>query len=341
MSRIAILGAGSWGTALSILLSRSRSSHEIQLWAHDPALAEAMQTDRENVTYLPGQSLPALVRARNDMAKVLSGAEIVIGAVPSAHARSVYSAALPLLDAETTIVSATKGLEPSTHLRMSEVLAELQKGRRACGVAVLSGPSFAQEAARGEPTAVVVASAEDKLAERIQEEFGGPTFRLYTNSDVLGVELAGAMKNVIAIAAGACQGIGLGSNSLAALITRGLAEMTRLAVALGAKPETLSGLAGLGDLVLTCTGGLSRNRYVGMELGKGRSLQQILSGMRMVAEGVGTAAALLSLASEVNIELPITEQVNAILHEGKSPQDAIRDIMDRPQKREAAHPHGR
>lgn len=336
MSRIAILGAGSWGTALGVLLARSRRSHEIQVWAHDPALAESMQTDRENRAYLPGQALPALLRVRSDMAKVLREAEIVVAAIPSAHAREVYAAAKPSLPGESVFVSATKGLEPSSHLRMTEVLGELQVAEHVRGIAVLSGPSFAQEAARGEPTAVAIASQDEKLAASLQDEFAGPTFRLYSNTDVLGVELAGAMKNVIAIAAGACHGIGLGSNSLAALITRGLAEMIRLAVALGARPATLSGLAGLGDLVLTCTGGLSRNRYVGIELAKGREIDDILDSMRMVAEGVGTAGALLQLAREAGIEMPITEQVNAILHEGKSPQDAIRDIMERPQKREAA-----
>jgi len=212
--------------------------------------------------------------------------------------------------------------------------------------AVLSGPSVAIEAARGEPTAVVVAGRPvleltrvtgrhyaDPAGE-VQSEFGGPGFRLYTNNDVLGVELAGAMKNVIAIAAGACSGLGLGANSLAALITRGLAEMTRLAARLGAKPETMSGLAGLGDLVLTCTGALSRNRHIGIELGQGRKLKAILADMKMVAEGVGTASALLDLATEHNVELPITEQVNAILHEGKSPSEAIREVMERPSKRE-------
>jgi glycerol-3-phosphate dehydrogenase (NAD(P)+) len=240
------------------------------------------------------------------------------------------------------IVSATKGLEPETHLRMSEVLTEvltqLLSARFSLQIAVLSGPSFAAEAARGEPTAVVVAADAEKnprLASWIQDEFAAPGFRLYTNADVLGVELAGAMKNVIAIAAGACQGLGLGANALAALITRGLAEMTRLAAALGAKPETLSGLAGLGDLVLTCTGNLSRNRHVGCELGAGRSLQEILAGMRMVAEGIGTTAPLLALARLHRVELPITEQVDAILHHARPPREAIRAIMDRPQKRES------
>jgi len=283
--------------------------------------------------------------------------EIIVGAMPAAFARSVYTQALRYLEAapcspssETepskTFVSATKGLEPSTHLRMSEVIAQVISPKFSPLVAVLSGPSFAAEVAGSEPTAVVVASQGmagrwegnmrryDQLAGKLQEEFASPGFRLYTNDDVLGVELAGAMKNVMAIAAGTCQGLGLGWNSLAALVTRGLAEMTRLAVALGARPETLSGLAGLGDLVLTCTGSLSRNRQVGIELGKGRPISEILAGMRMVAEGVGTAAALLALAGEAGIEMPITEQVEAIVHQGKSPREAIRNIMDRPQKRE-------
>jgi glycerol-3-phosphate dehydrogenase (NAD(P)+) len=217
---------------------------------------------------------------------------------------------------------------------MTEVIAQVMSPKFTPLVAVISGPSFAVEAARGEPTAVVLAAKNLAFAAELQEEFAGPNFRLYTNDDVLGVELAGAMKNVIAIAAGACQGLGLGSNALAALITRGLAEMARLAVALAARPETLSGLAGLGDLVLTCTGSLSRNRFVGIELGKGRALGEILADMRMVAEGVNTAAPLLALAGEHRIEMPITEQVDAILHAGKSPKDAIRDIMERPLKRE-------
>jgi len=217
---------------------------------------------------------------------------------------------------------------------MSEVVLEVFSQKSAPRLAVLSGPSFAAEVARGEPTAVVLASSDAALAAELQDEFAAPNFRVYTNEDVLGVELAGAMKNVIAIAAGVCQGLGLGSNPLAALITRGLAEMSRLAAAVGAQPETLTGLAGLGDLVLTCTGALSRNRQVGIELGKGRALTEILGGMRMVAEGVGTTAALLALAREAKVDLPITQQVAAILHEGKAPQQAIRDIMERRQRPE-------
>ena len=338
MTRIAILGAGSWGTALSVVLSRARKLQDISLWARNAELAEVLEHHRENITYLKGVRLPDSIRATHDMAKALAGAQIVIGAIPSVNARAIYTHALPSITNEMVFVSATKGLEPETHLRMSLVLAQVL-GRASTPnpsgrIAVLSGPSFAAEAARDEPTAIVLASQDATLASRLQEELSGPSFRLYTNEDVLGVELAGAMKNVMAIAAGACQGLGLGSNPLAALITRGLAEMMRLAAALGARPETLSGLAGLGDLVLTCTGALSRNRHVGMELGKGRKLHEILAEMHTVAEGVATAAPLLALAREHGIDMPITEQVHAILHRSQSPKDAIREIMDRPLKRE-------
>jgi glycerol-3-phosphate dehydrogenase (NAD(P)+) len=347
VKRIAILGGGSWGTALAIVLSRTHKSHEISLWVRDATLAESIRQSRENKTYLPGHKLPETVQITHDPAVSLANAEIVIGAIPAAHARSVYRRILPHLTRGIPIVSATKGLEPATHARMSEVISQVVSPEFLLGVAVLSGPSFAEEVARGEPTAVVIASHDHsisvlapsvrrytELAAELQEELAAPNFRLYTNDDVLGVELAGAMKNVIAIAAGVCQGLGLGSNPLAALITRGLAEMTRLVMALGGRRETLSGLAGLGDLVLTCTGSLSRNRRVGIELGQGRSLAAILEGTKMVAEGVGTAGALLALAREAMIELPITEQVDAILHLGRPPLEAIRNIMERPLKRE-------
>jgi len=284
--------------------------------------------------YLPGAKVPESVGVHSELETALADAQVIVGAMPSAHARPVYAAALPFFGASASFVSASKGLEPSTHLRMSEVIAQVMSPKLTPLIAVISGPSFAGEAARGEPTAVVLAAKNPAFAAQLQEEFAAPNFRLYTNDDVLGVELAGAMKNVMAIAAGACQGLGLGSNALAALITRGLAEMSRLAVALGARPETLSGLAGLGDLVLTCTGSLSRNRFVGIELGKGRPLHEIMANMRMVAEGVNTAAPLLALGREHQIEMPITKQVDAILHGGKSPKDAIRDIMERPLKRE-------
>ena len=342
MTKIAILGGGAWGTALSVVLSRSRHAHEIALWVRAASLVQAIVTTRENKTYLPGVEIPARIAPSSDLATVLEHAQIVVSAVPSAHTREVFTRALPYISQDAIIVSATKGLEPATHLRITQVLEQVCSQRFVPNLAVLSGPSFALEAARGEPTAVVIASGmtyrhfegirryTPRTAENLQEQFAGPTFRLYTNDDVLGVELAGAMKNVMAIAAGACQGLGLGANSLAALITRGLAEMTRLAIKVGAKAETLSGLAGMGDLVLTCNGALSRNRHVGFELGKGRSLDEILGAMSSIAEGVGTTAALLALAQDFRIELPITEQVNAILQQWKSPNEAIRDIMERP-----------
>jgi glycerol-3-phosphate dehydrogenase (NAD(P)+) len=334
MTKIAILGGGSWGTGLSVVLASSRRSHDIALWVREPAIVESINAVHENKTYLPAVPIPACVMPSSDLHEVLDRARVIVGAVPSAHTREVFTRALPHISPDAAIVSATKGLETATHLRMSEVIGQALSSRFIPSVAVLSGPSFAVEAARGEPTAVVLASHDYSLATFLQEEFAGPTFRLYTNDDVLGVELAGAMKNVMAIAAGACQGLGFGANTLAALITRGLAEMTRLSVKLGARPETLGGLAGLGDLVLTCTGTLSRNRHVGFELGKGRSLDDILSGMSMIAEGVPTTAALLALGREQHVDLPITEQVNAILQQWKSPSEAIRDIMDRPLKRE-------
>jgi glycerol-3-phosphate dehydrogenase (NAD(P)+) len=347
LSKIAILGGGSWGTGLAVVLSHSHRPHEVSMWVREPAIAESINQKRENPAYLPGVQIPTSVRASTIPGEAIRDAAIVVCAVPSAFLRGVLAQLLPDFSTHSVFVSATKGLEPATHLRTSEVIEQVLNVRFVPQVAVLSGPSFALEAARGEPTAAVIASRatmeglapnarrySPAIAESIQAEFAGPSFRLYTNEDVVGVELAGAMKNVIAIAAGVCQGLGMGHNSLAALITRGLAEMTRLAIALGARQETLSGLAGLGDLVLTCTGNLSRNRGVGIQLGQGRSLSEILAGMNMVAEGVSTAAALLSLAAVHQIDLPITKEVDAILHHGKSPRDAIRSIMDRPQKRE-------
>jgi glycerol-3-phosphate dehydrogenase (NAD(P)+) len=334
MSRIAILSAGSWGTGLSVVLSNSRRRHQIRLWARNPELAQAIEVRRENQKYLAGIPIAPCVQVSAKLDEVLHEAQIVVCVAPAAHTREVLAQALHDIPREATIVSATKGLEPATHFRMSQVIAQVTNARFVPRLAVLSGPSFAMEAAAGQPTAVVIASEDAVLGAFLQEEFSGPTFRLYTNDDVLGVELAGAMKNVMAIAAGTCQGLGLGSNSQAALITRGLAEMTRLAVALGGKAETLGGLAGMGDLILTCYGSLSRNRHVGFELGQGRSLEEILTGMTMVAEGVGTTAALLALARENHIELPITQQVHSILHLGNPPREAIRAIMERPLRRE-------
>jgi glycerol-3-phosphate dehydrogenase (NAD(P)+) len=331
VSRIAILGAGSWGTALAIVLSRAARPHEIWLWARDANHAQSIWRFKENRKYLPTIPVPAAIRITHSMGEALHNASIVIGAMPSTHARKIYSAAADAIAADAIVVSATKGLEPGSHARLSEVIASSLPSAR---VAVLSGPSFALEVAKGSPTAVVIAATNTALATDLQEQFAAPNFRLYSNDDVLGVELAAAMKNVIAIAAGTCQGLGLGANTLAALITRGLAEMARLASALGARPETLSGLAGLGDLVLTCNGALSRNRHVGMELARGRPLGEILIGMTGVAEGVDTAKPLLALAHEHKVDLPITTQVEAILRGDQNPRAAIREIMERPQKKE-------
>lgn len=334
MSRIAILGGGSWGTGLAVVIANSRRKHQIRLWVHDSELAQAIEVRRENSKYLPGIQIPPCVQVSAKLEEALRDAQIVVCAVPSAHTRAVLVEALHEVPRDASIVSATKGLEPATHFRVSQVISQVINARFVPRLAVLSGPSFALEAATGQPTAVVISSEDPALAAFLQEEFSGATFRLYTNDDVLGVELAGAMKNVVAIAAGACQGLELGSNSLAALITRGLAEMARLTVALGGKPETPGGLAGMGDLILTCYGKLSRNRHVGFELGQGRPLQEILAGMKMVAEGVGTTAALLALARDNHIELPITQQVHSILHLGNPPREAIRAIMERPLRRE-------
>jgi glycerol-3-phosphate dehydrogenase (NAD(P)+) len=331
VKKIAIIGGGSWGTALAIALARSSRHHRLAIWAHSPDIVDLLRTRRINKIYLPGFELPAGVDVTGALAEALADAEIVLGVMPSAHAREVYRAMRPHLEPGAVFVSATKGLEPATHARISEVISdEIPQPR----IAVLSGPSFALEVARGDPTAVVLASADASLATDIQEEFSGPTLRLYTNDDVVGTEIAGAVKNVIAIAVGVSTGLGLGTNTMAALVTRGLAEMTRVAVALGGRRETLAGLAGLGDLILTSTGALSRNRSVGIELGKGRELGEILSATRMVAEGVGSAAAALELARRAGVEMPITEQVHAVLTAGRATRDAIRELMERRLKQE-------
>jgi glycerol-3-phosphate dehydrogenase (NAD(P)+) len=334
MKKIAIIGGGSWGTALAIVLSRSRRAHALSLWVHDAQLGNALHETRVNKIYLPGFTVPPEVEITSDITAALKNAEIVLGVIPAAHARIVYTAMREHLKLGAIIVSATKGIEHDSHFRMSEVIAEVCPRHSGERIAVLSGPSFAREVARGDPTAVVIASHDAALASELQEEFAGATFRLYTNDDVAGVEIGGAVKNVIAIAAGVCAGLNLGANTTAALITRGLAEMTRLAVALGGRRDTLAGLAGMGDLVLTSTGALSRNRTVGVELGKGRELQEILSTTRMVAEGVGSTAATRELARRAKIEMPITEQMYATLYEHRAPREAIRELMERSLKSE-------
>ncbi|MGH9594391.1 MAG: NAD(P)H-dependent glycerol-3-phosphate dehydrogenase, partial [Bryobacteraceae bacterium] len=334
----AILGGGSWGTALALALARSRRAHPIALWVHDPELAALIRERRENAVYLPECKLPAEIAVTSELGTAIDGASVIFGVVPSAHARNVYSSVFPLLPPNAVIVSATKGLEHGTLQRMSEVIEDVARaaggGRGKPRIAALSGPSFAREVARGDPTAVVIASREPGLAAELQEEISGATFRLYSSEDLPGVEMGGAVKNVIAIAAGVCAGLGLGGNTIAALVTRGLAEMTRLAMAHGGKRETLAGLAGMGDLVLTSTGALSRNRAVGFELGRGLPLAEILSTTRMVAEGVGTTAATRELGRRAGIEMPITEQMHAVLNEGKPPREAIRELMERRLKSE-------
>jgi glycerol-3-phosphate dehydrogenase (NAD(P)+) len=329
---IAIIGGGSWGTALAIVLAPR--FERIGLWAHEADLVERMTASRENDVFLSGFQLPANIQPTTDLKTALSGASTVIGVMPSRFARPLYRAMLPHLEPAMRFVSATKGLEHGTLLRMSEVARAVIAERFPPRVAVLSGPTFAREVARGEPTAVVISSEDHQLAAEIQHEFSGPTFRLYTNDDPAGVEIGAALKNTIAIGAGICQGLGLGNNSIAALITRGLAEITRLAVAMGGRPRTLAGLAGLGDLVLTCTGELSRNRRVGIELAKGRTLREIVDSMAMIAEGVETTSAVVALARKHNVDLPISEQMDSILSGARTPRDAIRELMERALKNE-------
>ncbi len=333
MSRIAVIGAGSWGTALAVVLSRS-GRHQVRLWAFEKAVAESIRTQRVNQIFLPGFPLPESVAVVTRMEPALEGAEIVVVAVPSQHCRSIYEQMPGSLHPKMLFVSATKGLESETSHRMTEVATDViqySSGGFAPRIGALSGPSFAREAARGDPTAITIASTDKELGATVQSEFSDPNFRVYTNEDVVGVELGGALKNIIAIAAGVCVGLGLGHNTIAALMTRGLAEITRLAVACGGQPETLAGLAGMGDLVLTCTGGLSRNRTLGVELGKGRKLPDVLAEMHgMVAEGVLTTHAARELARRKQVEMPITEQMHEILNQGKPPQEAIRELMTRP-----------
>jgi glycerol-3-phosphate dehydrogenase (NAD(P)+) len=335
MSQIAIIGAGAWGTTLSIVLGRS-GRHRLRLWAYETEVREAIEATRTNSLFLPGGQIPGCVHPTGNLAEALREAEIVVSAMPSQHCRVLFQEMAQHLSPEMLIVSATKGLEQTTLLRMTEVicLTASESGVQ-CRVGALSGPTFAAEVARGDPTAITIASSDHELALIVQREFTDPAFRVYTNGDVVGVELGGALKNIIAIAAGVCHGLGLGHNSVAALITRGLAEITRLAIACGARQETMSGLAGVGDLVLTCTGALSRNRTVGVELGRGRELPEIMSSMHgMVAEGVFTTHAALQLAQARNVEMPITEQMHLILGEGKPPRDAIADLMSRTSKSE-------
>ena len=331
MRTVTVLGAGSWGTALAVHLGRV--GHDVRLWARDRALVDEMSARRANPVYLPDVRFPESVSVTHGLADALREAELVVSAVPSHGCRAVMHSASASLAARAVIVSATKGLEAGTLLRMSEVIGE--EAGATHPVVVLSGPSFAIEVARQLPTAILAASHDAAAIELVLHEFRGPSFRLYGSDDMVGVEIGAAMKNIIAIAAGVVEGLGLGHNALAALITRGLAELTRLACAAGGRRETLAGLSGLGDLVLTCTGNLSRNRRVGIELASGRALPEILAGMKMVAEGVLTTGAALALGERYGVELPITTQMAEVLDGRADVRTALDALMLRPQRAEA------
>jgi glycerol-3-phosphate dehydrogenase (NAD(P)+) len=327
-NRAAVLGAGSWGTALAVHLGNA--GREVALWGRDAALVGELASRRANPTYLPDVTLPPLVQPEASLERALAGARYVIVAVPSHGLRGVVRDAAPFVPASAVIVSATKGLETDTLERMSGVIRDETRGRHP--VVVLSGPSFASEVARGCPTALVAASTDASAVHALQDEFKSAYVRLYASDDVVGVELGAALKNIIAIAAGVVESMGLGHNAMSALVTRGLAEISRLACAMGGRRETLAGLSGLGDLVLTCTGELSRNRHVGIELGRGRSLESILASMRMVAEGVRTTTAALALGARHGVELPIAAQMAEVLAGRRTPREAVGCLMLRPQR---------
>ena len=328
---IAVLGAGGWGTALAVHLVRT--GHDAWLWGRDASLIADLRARRANAVYLPDVTFPPGLKVTANLDEALGGANVIVAAVPSHGMRDVLKRAAPLVRRDAIVVSAAKGLERDTLFRPSEIVQQELGG--AVRVGVLSGPSFAPEMARELPTAVCIASANTAVVEQVQADFRAPYFRLYGTSDVVGVEIGGALKNVIAIAAGVAEGLGLGQNAQAGLITRGLAEIARLACAAGAQRETLAGLTGLGDLVLTCTGRLSRNRHVGIELARGRSLPDVLASMKMVAEGVRTTDAALALAGRHGVELPIAAQVAELLAGRKDARTALYDLMLRPQKAEA------
>jgi glycerol-3-phosphate dehydrogenase (NAD(P)+) len=332
MKKLAIIGGGSWGTALAIILG-PRFPH-LRLWVYEADLAERMVRSRENDVYLPACQLPVHLEVTSDLPTALQGAEVVLSVMPSHLVRRLYEQMLPYLKEGMVFVSATKGLENGSLLRMSQVIHQVVSARFEPRIAVISGPTFANEVARYEPTALVSASSTPGLAESIQAAFSGPSFRLYASSDPVGVEIGGSIKNVVAIGSGVLHGMGLGYNATAALITRGLAEMSRLALAMGGKPQTLAGLAGLGDLVLTCTGDLSRNRTVGVQLAQGRRLEEIVNSMKMVAEGIKTTNAAVDLAGRHSVEMPIADQMFQMFHHGVSPREAIQRLMERSLKGE-------
>ena len=328
MKLIAVVGAGSWGTALAIVAAES--GHEVRLWSRNSEVVNAITRTHNNSVYLPDAQIPSGVRATSDIGEAVADAELVVIATPSHATRIVLESMRSALAPPVVLVSATKGIEVESGKRISQLVADVLGSELADRFVCLSGPSFAKEVIDHRPTAIVAASTDVALSAAVQTALSSANLRIYTNDDVVGTELGGSTKNVMAIAAGMVAGLGLGSNSVAALITRGLAEMSRLALAEGGKLETMMGLAGLGDLVLTCTGSLSRNRFVGQELGKGRSLEDITAGMKEVAEGVKTTRALKLLADRVGVEMPITEEVYGVLYERKSVRDAASALMTRP-----------
>ena len=331
--RIGVIGAGSFGTAMSIVAARC--GNEVKLWAHDPKIAATIRSSNANPTYLGNVPLDERVEATHDLADAARFSDTIFMVVPSHHYRGVLAQMRDAIEQPVTIISGTKGIENETLERMSEITSSVL-GDKLKAFGVLSGPTFALEAARGDPTAAVIASRDSECAQQIQKVMSGHLFRLYHSDDVVGVELAGSLKNVIAIAAGVLEGLGLGFNTTAALITRGLHEITRLGVAMGGRPETFAGLAGMGDLVLTCTGSLSRNRRLGAALGEGKSLAEMLSETREVAEGVRTSKSANALAQQYKIDMPITTEMYRVLYEGESPRDAIKRLMTRSLKAEAA-----
>ena len=330
MKQIAIIGAGSWGTALAVVAARA--GHSVRLWSRNSDVVSSINEQRVNSRYLSSASIPAGVVATDDLGAALHGASMVLIAVPSHAARETLNAIASLLDENAIIVSVAKGIEIETTKRISEIVEEVIGGEHP--FVSLSGPSFAKEVVDGHPTAIVAASKDSAAARTVQNDLSFDNLRIYTNADVVGTELGGSVKNVMAIAAGMTAGLGFGANSVAALITRGLAEITRLSRREGAQMETLMGLAGLGDLVLTCTGSLSRNRFVGVELGKGRKLDEITAELNEVAEGINTARAVKTLAGRAGLEMPITNEVNAVLYDGKPARDAVAELMSRPLREE-------
>jgi glycerol-3-phosphate dehydrogenase (NAD(P)+) len=332
MSRIiGVIGAGGWGTALAQLLAEKE--HDVMLWCHGEQTCRDIREHKENRSYLPGVALRSNIKVTRLLDEAAGNKDALVLAVPSHYFRAVIGAAAPAIDPKSILVCATKGIDEGKLAPMGDVLGEIFAGRKERH-AFLSGPTFALEVARGQPAAVTVAALDDRVGREVQEMLGGRNFRVYTSRDVVGVQMGGVVKNVIAIAAGISDGLGLGLNARAALITRGLAEMTRLAVKLGGDPLTLSGLPGLGDLVLTATGDLSRNRTVGLQIGRGKKLDQITGGTRMVAEGITNTRSVYLLARKLGVEMPIVEQMHGVLYEGKNPQEAVRELMQRSLKAE-------